>query len=229
MTAAAPILEMAGVSKHFTTPRGPVRVLQSVDLTIGAGEFVAVTGPSGSGKTTFLTLAGLLDVPTAGQVRFEGRDTSTLSEDDLCAVRKRGIGVVFQKYCLLPHRSVLDNVVFRFRYLDKPLTEARDLASRTLEALGIAGLAAQPARLLSGGEMQRVAIARAVVLRPSLLLADEPTGNLDRLAAESVMATFRQLNREGITIVMATHNESLLAYCSRRLVCRDGGLQSETL
>ena len=229
MSGAETILEMRGVSKSFATPRGEVQVLRSVDLCLKQGEFAAVTGPSGSGKSTFLNLAGLLDRPTAGQVYFEGRDMSAADARGLSEIRKTRIGMVFQKFCLLPHRTALENVVFRFRYLNMDAKEARDCAWATLEALGLAALAEQPARLLSGGEMQRVAIARAVALRPKLLLADEPTGNLDRHSAETVMQTFRKLSADGISILLATHNESLLGHCSRRLLCRDGGVSEGAL
>jgi putative ABC transport system ATP-binding protein len=192
---------------------------------IGAGEFVMVTGPSGSGKTTLLHLAALLDRPTAGRIAFQGRNVSALSERELCEMRKRGIGMVFQRSCLLPHRSARDNVAFRFRYLDG--AEPGGIPDRVEEALGAMELSAvsdRPARVLSAGEAQRVAIARAVVAAPALLVADEPTGNLNREAAETVMRLLTKLNRQGMTILMVTHNEALLAYCSRRLRCQDGML-----
>jgi ABC-type lipoprotein export system ATPase subunit len=222
MNAAGTILEMRGVSKSFRTARGEVQVLRSVELSLSDGELVALTGPSGSGKSTLLNLAGLLDRPTAGQIYFDGQDMSLAAAGRLSEIRKGRIGMVFQKFCLLPHRTAQENVAFRFRYLDADDNDVAARARATLDALGLAALAEQPARLLSGGEMQRVAIARAVVLRPRLLLADEPTGNLDHGAAETVMQTFRQLSAEGLGILLATHNESLLRYCSRRLLCRDG-------
>jgi len=219
------ILEMRGVDKSFSTARGLVQVLRSVDATIEAGAFTAITGPSGSGKSTFLNLAGLLDHPSAGSVLFEGRETAGLGEEELSEIRKTKVGIVFQNFFLLPHRSVIENVMFRFRYLDISDAEARERSEDAMATIGIADLAAQPVRLLSGGEMQRVGIARAVALRPALLLADEPTGNLDGAAAGRVMESFQRLNAEGISIILATHNEKLLGYCSRHLVCSDGKME----
>jgi putative ABC transport system ATP-binding protein len=216
-----PILTMTGVAKVFATAPAPVTVLQAVDVAVYPGEFVAVTGPSGSGKTTFLNLAALLDRPTAGRILFGEQDLSLLDETALDALRKHRVGMVFQRFCLLSHRTVLENVLFRFRYLDTPREEALRLARGALADMGLDGHEAQPARLLSGGEMQRVAIARAVALPPDLLLVDEPTGNLDHASSQSVMRCFETLNRRGITILLATHNPALLKHCSRCLECRD--------
>lgn len=223
--SAGPVLAMKGVWKSFPTPRGPVQVLRGLDLEIEPGSFVVITGPSGSGKSTFLNLASLLDTPTAGSIQFAGRLVSTLSERELCALRKQRLGMVFQKFCLLSHRSALENVAFRFRYLDTPADEIRSASESALARVGLAGQADQPVRLMSGGEMQRVAIARAVAQRPDLLVADEPTGNLDRVSAEGVMAVFQRLHADGMTILLATHNERLLRFATRHLVCREGRLE----
>ncbi|MFQ5962210.1 MAG: ABC transporter ATP-binding protein [Candidatus Methylomirabilales bacterium] len=185
-----------------------------------------MTGPSGSGKSTSLHLAALLDHPTSGRVLFDGEDVSTLEEPHLCQLRKHKVGMVFQKYCLLPHRSVFDNVLFRFHYLAHDRSEARRRVMHALETMGLMNIANRPARLLSGGEMQRVAIARAVALEPRLLIADEPTGNLDRASANAVMECFWRLNQAGITILMVTHNEALLDFCARHLECRDGSIEN---
>lgn len=219
------VLSMHGVWKSFETPRAPVHVLRGIDLEIERGSFVVITGPSGSGKSTFLNLASLLDTPTRGVIHFAERVTSTLSERELCALRKERLGMVFQKFCLLTSRSALENVAFRFRYLSVPEREVRALSERALSRVGLHALAEQPVRLMSGGEMQRVAIARAIAQHPDLLVADEPTGNLDRAAAESVMETFRSLHDDGITVLLVTHNESLLRFATRHLVCRDGTLE----
>ncbi|MCO5045761.1 MAG: ABC transporter ATP-binding protein [Kiritimatiellae bacterium] len=220
-----PVLSMHDVWKSFPTPRGTVEVLRGVNLEIDPGSFVVITGPSGSGKSTFLNLASLLDTPTKGTLHFGGRLASALNERELCALRKERLGMVFQKFCLLTHRSALDNVLFRFRYLTSPDSDARSRAEHALARVGLASHAEQPVRLMSGGEMQRVAIARAVAQRPDLLVADEPTGNLDRAASTSVMETFRELNADGITILLVTHNEALLRYATRHLVCREGRLE----
>lgn len=217
-----PILSMEDVSKVFPTPRASVTVLHSVTLALYSGEFAAITGPSGSGKTTLLNLAALLDRPTTGKVSFGGQDVSRLDEPGLNTLRKLRVGMVFQRFCLLSHRTVLENVLFRFRYLDLPRAETLRLAKTALADLGLSQHADQPARLLSGGEMQRTAIARAVALPPELLLVDEPTGNLDQAAAGEVMRCFQDLNRRGIAILLATHNPALLKYCRRRFVCREG-------
>ncbi len=221
----APVVRFAGVGKRFPAPAGAVEVLRRIDLQVQPGDFVAITGPSGSGKSTLLHLAALLDRPTAGTVHFNGQAVSGLSEDALSALRKTGVGMVFQKYCLLPHRSVLDNVLFRFRYVDHDRRAARNRALEALDVVGMGRLADRQARLLSGGEMQRVAIARAVALRPKLLVADEPTGNLDSAASRVVMDSLERLNREGLTILLVTHNEALLGYCSRQLRCEQGMLR----
>ncbi|MCZ6619186.1 MAG: ABC transporter ATP-binding protein [Gammaproteobacteria bacterium] len=226
MNDPAPVLEMQDVSKSFAAPGGRVQVLRNVNLSVSQGEFVAITGPSGSGKSTFLHLVALLDHPTSGTVLFDGQDVSTLREPDLCEIRKQKVGMVFQKYCLLPHRSVHGNVLFRFRYLDNNRADAERQAVQALEIMGLTNIANRPVRLLSGGEMQRVAIARAIALRPRLLLADEPTGNMDWVSANTVMECFRRLNQSGITIVMVTHNDSLLSFCTRHLVCQAGSIES---
>jgi len=222
MSDPAAVLIARGVTKSFPSPAGSVPVLKQTDLCVRDGSFVIITGPSGSGKTTFLNLAGLLDKPTSGHMEFDGESTASMNEKRLCEVRKSKIGMVFQRFHLLPHRSALENVAFRYRYVDTDAGEVRLKAYEALKTLNLTGVAETPARLLSSGEQQRVAIARAVVLRPRLLLADEPTGNLDRDATAAVMATFRQLNKDGITILMVTHNEALLEYASHRAKCTDG-------
>ena len=224
-----PTLRLEGVDKTFTAPGGDVAVLHQVNLDVHSSDFALLTGPSGSGKTTLLNLAALLDSPTHGSLLFEGRDTAQLGEPELCAMRRDRIGMVFQQFNLLPHRTALENVLFRFRYLDVPRSEARDAATEALNAVGLADAADRPARLLSGGEMKRVSIARACAVRPALLLADEPTGNLDRRAADVVMNTLAEIHGDGIGVVLVTHNESLLPYATRHLVCDDGHVVEASL
>ncbi len=223
-SAPPPILKLENVSKSFPTPRGPAMVLKSVSLAVYPGEFIVIMGPSGSGKTTFLNLAALLDRPTSGTVHFNGQDVSALNAQEMLTLRKYRIGMVFQRFCLLSHRTVIENVLFRFRYLDVRRDQALKFAQQALEEMSLVPHAKQPARLLSGGEMQRVAIARAVASPPDLLLVDEPTGNLDKESTAGVMHCFQNLNRRGITILLATHNPALLKYCTRSLTCRDGSL-----
>ena len=230
MTPLPPdILKMEAVAKTFPTPRGEARVLRAVNITVKQGEFVGIMGPSGSGKTTFLNLASLLDRPTTGTIHFSGHNVSALDEQGLNSIRKHRIGMVFQRFCLMSHRTVMENVLFRFRYLEVPREQAKHLARQALEEMGLSPHADQPARLLSGGEMQRTAIARAVAAPPDLLLVDEPTGNLDRESAEGVMRCFQTLNRRGITILLATHNPALLKYCHRSLACHDGTIVESPL
>jgi len=222
MIERGPILEMEDVRKHFVSPHGRVEVLSGVSFSVLSGEFVMVTGPSGSGKTTLLNLASLMDQPSEGRVVFAGSDVSDLDENGLCETRKTHVGVVFQRFFLLPHRSAFDNVLFRFRYLDTDAREAHRAAEESLEWVGLSALRDRPARVLSVGEMQRVAIARAVALEPKLLVADEPTGNLDHASSDGVMECFHRLNERGITILMVTHDEGLLEHAGRHLECKDG-------
>lgn len=210
------VLRMTGVSKDFPSPQGVLRVLDNISLSVQSGEFIGITGPSGSGKSTLLNLAGLLDVPTTGQVLFEGQPVHSQNERPL---RQERIGMVFQRFHLLPERSVLDNVLFRFRYSKEPPEDRKLQALEWIERLGLADLTHKPVNLLSGGEMQRVAVARAAVIRPALLLADEPTGNLDRTSGEEVMKCLAELNQQGVTIMVATHNLAWLPYCSKHYRC----------
>jgi putative ABC transport system ATP-binding protein len=222
-----PVLTLESVVREYRTPARTHRVLDGVSLSVADGELLAITGPSGSGKSTLLNLCALLDRPDDGEVSLAGRHTSGLDEPGLARLRGSAIGLVLQSYALLPYRTVLDNVLFRFRYVGAPDPDggiAR--ARRCLDELGLGPLADQPVRWLSGGEMQRVAIARAVVLAPRLLLADEPTGNLDSENAAMVMECFRRLNRERrIAVLLVTHDLLLLEPADRHLVCRDGRLE----
>ena len=217
-------LRLAGVRKAFRTASGEVEVLRGVSLALGAGEFGVITGPSGSGKTTLLMVAGLLQPADGGSVWFDGREVSGLGEGETSEIRKHGVGMVFQKFCLMPHRSALDNVEFRFRYLECDAREARKLSEAALDRVGLADKAKQAARLLSAGEMQRVAIARALALPPKLLLADEPTGNLDPDSALRVMALFRELNRAGMSILLVTHNAEWVAPGTTHWAMHEGKL-----
>ena len=217
-------LRLEGVGKAFRAPSGAVEVLRGVSLALGAGEFGVITGPSGSGKTTLLMVAGLLQDADAGRVWFDGREVSGLGERARAEVRKHGVGMVFQKFGLLPQRSALENVQFRFRYLAHGAREARALAAAALERVGLAAKASQAARLLSAGEMQRVAIARALALPPQLLLADEPTGNLDPASAAGVMELFRELNRGGMSILLVTHNREWIGAGTRHWAMHEGRL-----
>jgi len=204
--ANQPILRLKDVNKSFASAHGVVPVLRHVNMELPAGAFGVITGPSGSGKTTLLMIAGLLQSVDTGRVWFDGQEIAALSESARAELRKLGVGMVFQKFDLLPRRSALENVEFRFRYLPHPPREARHLSERALARVGLTEQAGRAAHLLSAGEMQRVAIARALALPPRLLLADEPTGNLDPDSAARVMQLFRELNQSGTTILLVTHN-----------------------
>ncbi|MFE4666271.1 ABC transporter ATP-binding protein [Streptomyces sp. NPDC056716] len=220
-SAAPAVIEFAGVGRTFPGPP-PVRALRSADLTIGRGEFVTVVGPSGSGKSTFLNVAGLLDRPSEGVYRLDGIDTVGLSERDRTALRGRRIGFVFQSFHLLSHRSAIDNVVLSLLYTGVSRRKRRGLAAETLERVGLAHRMDALTGRLSGGERQRVAIARALVNRPSLLLCDEPTGNLDTATARTVLRLLHELHASGFTVLVVTHDPGVAALGQRAIVIRDG-------
>ena len=227
MKTPEPILALHAAGKTFPTPAGPVRVLSRIDLTVYPGDFIALTGPSGSGKTTLLNITSLLDQPTEGDVFFHTQRTNALSPSALAALRRDKTGMVFQRFHLLSRRTALENVAFRFRYAPESRCEARRLAAEALKRVGLPDIAHRTVRLLSGGEMQRVAVARAIAKKPLILFADEPTGNLDADNTLRIMELFQQINREGIAILLATHNKALLPFCSRHIVCTGGSLHEE--
>ncbi len=222
----SPVLELQAVARTFRTEAGPVPVLRNVNVRLHRGDFTVLTGPSGSGKTTLLNLIALMDQPTAGRIVFQGRAVEKLNEAERAVIRSESLGIVFQRFHLLLGRSVLDNVRFRFRYLPRFAGEAADRAMQALRIVGLDHIAGRPARVLSAGEMQRVAIARAIALPPVMLVADEPTGNLDRVSTETVMECFARLHKEhNMTILLVTHNEGLLKYATRHWRCRDGAIE----
>jgi len=208
LSAAPPLLSLEGVRKGYDGASGRVEILRGADLSLPEGGLGVLTGPSGSGKTTLLGIAGLLLRADAGRVVFRGRETGGMDERARSALRAAEIGMVFQKFCLLPRRNVLENVLFRFRYArgGGGRNEERRRAEEALERVGMADKAKRAAGVLSAGEMQRVAIARAIAAGPALLLADEPTGNLDEANAAGVMALFCGLHRDGTGVLVVTHN-----------------------
>ncbi|MER6947246.1 ABC transporter ATP-binding protein [Nonomuraea sp. NPDC000554] len=217
------ILEIRGVSKSY----GKVHALRNVDLTVRRGEMVSIVGPSGSGKSTLLQIAGTLDRPTSGTVRVAGHDVSVLSDSELSALRARYIGFVFQQFHLSPGSSALDNVADGLLYSGLSRRQRRDRAAAALDRVGLGNRLAHRPHQLSGGQMQRVAVARAVAGEPPLLLADEPTGNLDSEAGAEVMSLFRKLNAGGVTIAIITHDSEVAMACPRRIRVRDGLVRSE--
>jgi putative ABC transport system ATP-binding protein len=210
-------------------PRGasPVVALAGVSLEIRAGEKLAIMGPSGSGKTTLLSILGCLDRPTSGEQLFEGRSVASLGDDALSRLRNRAVGFVFQAFHLIPQLTVVENVETPLLYEGAPLHEWRPRARRALERVGLAHRADHRPSELSGGEAQRAAIARALVTSPRLLLADEPTGNLDSRTGEEIRALLDELHAQGATVVLVTHNEALGRGAERVLRLRDGRVESE--
>jgi putative ABC transport system ATP-binding protein len=219
----APVIELDGLARTYPGPP-PVPALRPADLVIQPGDYVAVTGPSGSGKSTLLHLLGLLDTPTEGRYLLDGLDTSTLGDKDRSALRGRRIGVVFQAFHLLPYRTALENVLLAQLYNNTPRGARMQAALEALQAVGLGHRLDALPTTLSGGESQRVAIARALVNRPSLLLCDEPTGNLDSASAAAVMGLLDELNASGYTIVVITHDPAVAAHARRTIAISDGVL-----
>ncbi|HKB26432.1 MAG TPA: ABC transporter ATP-binding protein [Methylomirabilota bacterium] len=224
---AAPIITTEGLSKDYHLGPHTVHALRGVSVTIERGEFVAVMGPSGSGKSTFMNLLGCLDTSTAGRYVLDGEDVAGLSADTLARIRNAKIGFVFQMFNLLPRTSALENVELPLLYAGLPARERRARARARLEAVGLGEREGHHPSQLSGGQQQRVAIARALVNDPAMILADEPTGNLDTRTSVEVLALMQRLNREGLTIVLVTHEPDIATYASRHLVFRDGRLRSD--
>jgi putative ABC transport system ATP-binding protein len=218
-----PVIELRGVARTYPGPP-PVPALRPADLAIETGGYVAITGPSGSGKSTLLHLLGLLDAPTAGTYLLDGLDTSALGDRDRSALRAGRIGFVFQAFHLLPYRTALENVLLAELYNQTPRAQRLDRAVEALRAVGLGHRHDALPTTLSGGECQRVAIARALVNRPSLLLCDEPTGNLDSRNAATVMELLDELNAGGFTIVVITHDASVASHAHRTIAISDGVL-----
>jgi putative ABC transport system ATP-binding protein len=224
--AREPVLELEAVTKEYRS-EPPVRALRGVSFGVGAGELVAIVGPSGSGKSTLLHVMGTLERPSSGRVSITGLDVAALLDRELAAIRATRIGFVFQQYFLAEHSTLLENVADGLLYAGVPARERRERAADALAAVGLdARLRAWPTQL-SGGQRQRVAIARALVGAPSIVLADEPTGNLDSTTGEQIMALIEELNRRGTTIVVITHEHAIAARFPRRIALRDGLVVSD--
>lgn len=227
MTAGEPVIRLHGITKEYQMGAEIVRALRGVDLTIRLNEMVAIMGSSGSGKSTMLNILGLLDVPTAGQYWLDGQDVAQLSQSALARVRGRRIGFVFQTFELLPRQTAVRNVELPLIYSGTP--GRRQRAIEALRRVGLQDRMTHRPNQMSGGQRQRVAIARALVQRPAILLADEPTGNLDSRTSEEILDLFESLHREGQTIVIVTHEPDIAQRCRRIVRLRDGQVESDGL
>ncbi|GIX51856.1 ABC transporter ATP-binding protein [Sphaerotilus sulfidivorans] len=225
--SAPALIELAQVERTFRLGDSEVHALQGLDLRIDAGEYVAVMGPSGSGKSTLLNILGLLDQPSRGRLLLEGRDVTTLSPDEQAAVRSRRIGFVFQSFHLVPRLSAAENIALPMVLAGIAPKERQARVAQALKDYGLAPRADHRPSELSGGQRQRVAIARATIMQPPLLLADEPTGNLDRATGDEVVRLLEELNARGVTLIVVTHDASLGARARRRLMMEDGQLRRD--
>ncbi len=224
-----PIIRIRDLTRHYVMGTETVQALRGVSLDIGRNEYVAIMGPSGSGKSTMMNMIGCLDTPTDGEYWLNGQEVSQLTDDQLARVRNKEIGFVFQTFNLLPRATSLHNVELPLVYAG---VSARDRRARATAALGRVGLGNRMDHRpneLSGGQRQRVAIARALVNEPSILLADEPTGNLDSTTSEEIMQVFSELHRQGQTIIMVTHEADIAAHAERTVVLRDGKVESDRI
>jgi len=219
---AGPMILMRGIRKAYSTGRVEVEALRGIDLDIGGNDYVAVVGPSGSGKSTLMNIIGCLDTPTAGEYVLSGEKVAGLDRNRLAEIRNRHIGFVFQNFNLLPYASALENVELPLLFAGMPPRERRERAEEMLRRVDLADRMDHKPTELSGGQMQRVAIARALVNRPAIVLADEPTGNLDSASGQGIVGLFRELHAGGQTIVMITHDQAVARLASRIVQIRDG-------
>ncbi len=220
------VIEARGLWKSYLMGSVEIHALAGVDITIERGEYVAIMGPSGSGKSTLMNLIGCLDTPTKGSYLLNGREVSAMEDDELAAVRNREIGFVFQTFQLLPRAKALRNVELPLVYAGVPARDRRERARQALERVDIGDRLEHRPNELSGGQRQRVAIARALVNEPSIVLADEPTGNLDSATGEEILALFDQLHRQGHTLIVVTHERAVAAHAKRVVRLRDGRIES---
>ena len=222
-----PIIRIRDLTRHYVMGTETVQALRGVSLDIARNEYVAIMGPSGSGKSTMMNMIGCLDTPTGGEYWLNGQEVSQLTDDQLARVRNKEIGFVFQTFNLLPRATSLHNVELPLVYAGVPARERRARASAALGRVGLGNRMDHRPNELSGGQRQRVAIARALVNEPSILLADEPTGNLDSTTSEEIMHVFSELHHQGQTIIMVTHEADIAAHAERTVVLRDGKVETD--
>ena len=222
------VIEIRNIIRDFKLGQEVVHVLKGIDLDIKRGEYVAIMGPSGSGKSTLMNLLGCLDTPTAGSYNLNGNDVSQMSDDQLAEIRNTEIGFVFQTFNLLPRTTALDNVALPMIYAGASKKERVERATEVLNDVGLADRMDHKPNQLSGGQRQRVAVGRALVNKPSIILADEPTGNLDSKTGTEIMALFDEIHAAGNTVIMVTHEEEIAAHAKRVIRLRDGIIESDT-
>ncbi len=224
------MIEIKNITKIYKSGDVETKVLKDISFSISGGEFVAIIGPSGSGKSTLMHILGCLDTPTSGQYFFEGKDVSQLSDDELADIRKEKIGFVFQSFNLLPRATVLRNVMLPLAYANIPKAEREGIAKKSLLSVGLDEKRFRHlSNQLSGGEMQRVAIARALVNNPTIIFADEPTGNLDSKTGEIVLETFKNLNKQGKTVILITHEKYIAERAKRTISLKDGEIIGDSI
>ena len=225
---ANPLINITNIKRDFVLGSEIINVLKGIDLQINKGEYVALMGPSGSGKSTLMNLLGCLDTPTSGSYILNGKDVSQMHDDDLAEIRNKEIGFVFQTFNLLPRTTALDNVALPMIYAGYSKSERNDRATEVLAQVNLADRMDHQPNQLSGGQRQRVAIARALVNKPSIILADEPTGNLDSKTSVEIMGLFNEIHKNGNTVILVTHEEDIAKYAHRIIRLRDGMIESDT-
>lgn len=224
-----PIIEIKGITRNFPLGSEIVKVLKGIDLNINKGEYVALMGPSGSGKSTLMNILGCLDTPTGGSYILNGKDVSRMPDDELAGIRNKEIGFVFQTFNLMPRTTALDNVALPMVYAGYKKPERNTRATEVLTQVGLEDRMDHKPNQLSGGQRQRVAVARALVNHPSIILADEPTGNLDSKTSVEIMKLFGQIHANGNTVILVTHEEDIAAYAHRVIRLRDGIIESDNV